>query len=75
MPHHRAAQRDALALAAGKLARLAVQQMGDIERASCLLDLGADRLFNTAASRQRTADKWQPLGEAQAPLSNTLRWG
>ena len=41
--------------------------MGDIEHASCLLDLGADRLFNAAASRQRTAHKWQPLGEAQAP--------
>src|SRR4029453_9280315 len=41
--------------------------MGDIEHTSCRLTRGADRLFNAAASRQRTADKWQPLGEAQAP--------
>src|SRR6266850_4060938 len=67
MPYHRAAERNALALTTGKLARLAVQQMADIEHASCLLDIGADRRFNTAASRQRTAHKWQPLGEAQAP--------
>jgi hypothetical protein len=41
--------------------------MGDVEYGSCLGNVGADRLFNAAASRQHAAHKWQPLGEAQAP--------
>ena len=63
--HDRAAQRDALALAAGELARLALEQFADAEDLGRLVDaLARSRAWRTCASCR-----------PKAMLSNTLMCG
>ena len=54
--HQRAAERDALLLAARELARLALEQVGDVEHARGLLDLLVDLLVGQLPHLQREGE-------------------
>ncbi len=56
LAHDRAAHRDALALAAGELARLALQQVGQAERLAGALDAAPDLGLRRAARAQAEGD-------------------
>ena len=65
LAHDRAADRDALALAAGELARLAIQIVGQVERRRRLRDLLFDHVAAAASA----------IFSAKAMLSRTLMCG
>ncbi len=56
LAHDRAAHRDALALAAGELAWLALQQVGEAERLARALDAAADLRLRSAARTEAEGD-------------------
>ncbi|MNY36611.1 hypothetical protein D3C86_1711140 [compost metagenome] len=64
--HQRPGERHTLTLAAGKLRRLAIQQMRDLQRLGRLFNGGID-LLQCFSRRCKTSDQWQASSERQAP--------
>ena len=67
MAHHGAAERHALALAAGQLPRSALQQLRDAQHARDRIGLVRDRAASCGGARQDTPDERQPLPRIHAP--------